>query len=163
MQEKSWRSRKYGIRLRVFTLRDDGRGVSCDERGVVIGRACPLVFAKRAPGQDRHFVVRSAEQVRLLLKFAYGERFDADSRLIHLRRAAEALNQGDVDRAMVATLMMRLPDLPDDTTSERLAKAHHILRHNYDADQPRDARGRWTRRLPPPRQRRAGAARYYSA
>ncbi|HJS31202.1 MAG TPA: hypothetical protein VJ924_04350 [Alphaproteobacteria bacterium] len=82
-----------------------------------------------------------------MLKFAYGESFDAESRFDCLRAAAEALNADDLPRAVLATVAMRLPALPGEMTAERLAKAHHILAHNYDADQPRDAHGRWICRM----------------
>lgn len=130
-------------RVRYFHLRNDGRGVSCDRRGVWLGGTCPLVWPRGRPRRSGHFVVRPLDQVRLLLKFAYGELFDADRRIGRLGEAAEALNDGDLPSAMLATLEMRLPDLPNAVTAERLAKAHHILAHNYDVDQPRDARGRW--------------------
>ena len=146
MYEKKWSHRGNDFHLRIYSLRNDGRGVSCDRRGVYLGRTCPLVWPRRAGTGDKTFVVRPVDQVRLLLKFAYGELFDADSRLAALDRAAEALNRGDLTQAMIATLEMRLPELPVEATSNRLAKAHHILQHNIDPDQPRDARGRWVRR-----------------
>lgn len=153
MFEKIWQRGALHYRLRIFSLRNDGRGVSCDARGIYIASTCPLVWARRAGAREKTFVVRPADQVRLLLKFVYGELFDADSRLAPLHRAADALNRGDLTRAIIATLEMRLPDLPAEATSDRLAKAHHILKHNIDPDQPRDPRGRWVRRaarLPAP-------------
>jgi hypothetical protein len=59
-----------------------------------------------------------------------------------LKVAATALNDGDLGRAMVATLHLRMTNL-DTAGAKRIADADAV-RAKYDPNQPRDWHGRWT-------------------
>ena len=59
-----------------------------------------------------------------------------------LRAVANALNQGDLTRAMIAAVWLGLPPLDWDGAA-RIAQAQDAL-EKYDPDEPRDWRGRWT-------------------
>lgn len=76
------------------------------------------------------------------MKSAYGPHADRSDILPGLGVVAAALNQGDLARAMITALRLRLPDVGQEG-AERLAKAAHIL-NKYDPNEPRDAHGRWT-------------------
>jgi hypothetical protein len=78
-----------------------------------------------------------------LLRCAYGDDADAAGLEAGLAVAARALNEGDLGRAMIATLRLRLADL-NWNAAVRLAQVDDALA-KYDPDEPRDARGRWTR------------------
>jgi hypothetical protein len=59
-----------------------------------------------------------------------------------LGAVARALNAGDMVRASIAAVHLRLPPL-DWPGAVRIAEAHDLLKQ-YDPNEPRDARGRWT-------------------
>jgi len=121
-----------------FRLANGGEtpGLECTPEGLTLGGASLL---RRAAGA---LAPRPAEEVRALLRAAYGEGVDPAGLAPGLDVIARALNQGDLGRAMVAALHLRLPDLgPDDV--ERIAKAEDALA-KFDSSEPRDERGRWT-------------------
>jgi hypothetical protein len=90
---------------------------------------------------DEGFAPRPVDELEALLKAAYERDLDA-STVRGLGVAAAALNEGDIGRAMIAALHLRLPDLSWEAAS-RLAKVDERLA-KYNADQPRDWHGRWT-------------------
>jgi hypothetical protein len=59
-----------------------------------------------------------------------------------LATVADALNAGDVSKAMIAALHLRLPELDRDGAA-RIGQADDAL-SKYDPSEPRDSRGRWT-------------------
>jgi hypothetical protein len=77
-----------------------------------------------------------------LMKGAYAEAADPERLVRGLGVVADALNRGDIGRAMIAALHMRLPDL-DAAGAARIAEADEVLA-KYSPDEPRDERGRWT-------------------
>jgi hypothetical protein len=91
---------------------------------------------------DNGFAPRPIDELEALLKAAYQRDLDA-STVRGLGVAANALNQGDIGRAMIAALHLRLPDLSWEAAS-RIAKVDERLAKSYNAEQPRDWRGRWT-------------------
>ena len=113
-----------------------GLGLNCEETGVSLA-GVPLL-QKTADG----FKPRPAHEIDILMKGAYGQERDAIRLASGLQVAAEALNRGDIGRAMIATLHLRLPELSGDGAAG-IAHADDILA-KYDPDEPRDARGRWT-------------------
>jgi hypothetical protein len=123
---------------RRFQLANDGdaAGLSCTLDGLSLAGAALL--RKTAAG----FSPRSADEIDVLLKAAYGEGVDPSAAARGLMLVAEALNQGDIGRAMVAALHLRLPDLGSEDV-KRIAKADDAL-SKYDPGEPRDERGRWT-------------------
>jgi hypothetical protein len=97
-----------------------------------------LLFAKTPAG----FIPRPAGEIASLLKAAYGDRPMAlPSRLDTI---AKALNSGDFAMAMIAAVHTQTPEL-DAAAAMRLAQAEdRLAKYNYNPDEPRDRRGRWT-------------------
>lgn len=118
-----------------------GAGLACDERGVTLG---PITLVDPSSSNGKSvYRARPAEEIARALARAYGP-FSADElarRLSGLDVAARALEAGDLAKAGIATVLLRLPPL----TLETFAKlaAEPTLR-KYSPDQPRDERGRWT-------------------
>ena len=113
-----------------------GLGLNCEETGVSLA-GVPLL-RKTANG----FRPRSASEIDALMKGAYGRERHAARLAAGLQVAADALNLGDIGRAMIATLHLRLPELSDDGAAG-IAHADDVLA-KYNPDEPRDERGRWT-------------------
>jgi len=124
-----------------FRLADDaaGMGLRCSAEGVSLA-GTPLL-RETVSG----FEPRQAADLEALLEAAYGVGVDPAPVSARLAVAARALNQGDLARAMVATVQMRLPSL-DQAAVRRLSRAEQALKGlaKYDADEPRDWHGRWT-------------------
>jgi hypothetical protein len=76
------------------------------------------------------------------MKSAYGYRADPTRLHRGLAVIAHALNLGDMGRAMVAAVQLRLSDL-DWEGAKRVAYADDLL-NKYNPGEPRDERGRWT-------------------
>jgi hypothetical protein len=85
---------------------------------------------------------RPAAEIAALMRAAYGGGADAAAVSRGLVVIAEALNRGDLGRAMIAAVRLRLPDLGW-REAARLAAAEDAL-VKYNPDEPRDWRGRWT-------------------
>jgi hypothetical protein len=111
-------------------------GLSCGDAGVSLA-GVPLLRAT-ANG----FEPRPANEIGVLMKGAFGRDVDPADCLPRLGVIAEALNRGDLGRAMVAALHLRLPEL-DWEGAARIARADQALT-KYDPDELRDERGRWT-------------------
>ena len=119
-----------------------GVGLACDERGIALGPV-PLVEALSA-GARRVFRPRPAEEIARTLALAYGPFPPQDlvRCLSALDVAARALEAGDLIKASVAAVLLKLPDL----TPEAFAKlAGDPLLKKCSPDQSRDERGRSTR------------------
>jgi hypothetical protein len=114
----------------------DGLGLECTADGVSLA-GVPLLRATPAG-----LAPRPMEDLGVLLKGAYGRPVDPVGVSPGLRVVAAALNEGDLGRAMVAALHLKLPALSREGAG-RLAKAHGALA-KFDPDQPRDELGRWT-------------------
>ena len=121
-----------------FRLSDEtgSLGLSCAESGVSLAGA-PLL-RKTALG----FASRSKAEIGALMKAAYGDAFCEMDLSRRLAVVADALNKGDLGRAKIAAVQMRLPALRWDRAA-RIARTEEVLR-KYDPDEPRDWRGRWT-------------------
>jgi hypothetical protein len=126
------------LALRPFRLArgPDKAGLRCDADGVSLGGVQLLRKS------DTGFAPRSALEIDVLTKAGYGAAFDAEKVARGLAVASRALNDGDLGRAMVATLHLRLPEL-DAVGASRLAAVDAVLA-KYSPDQPRDWHGRWT-------------------
>jgi len=111
-------------------------GLRCNSEGLELAGA-PLLqktltgFKPKPPGE-----------IGALLKAAYGPDRDGTSLSPHLGVIADALNRGDVERAMVSALRLRLPELSW-RRAVSIARVEDSLA-KYDPDEPRDSRGRWT-------------------
>jgi hypothetical protein len=114
-----------------------GRGLRCDSSGLSWQRE-PLLRKNR----DGKFEARPAAELRRTFSRVLADEAKRQSRVRSVALVANALNKGDMARAMMTAVLMRLPD-PDDlpgtsNTDRRLRKA------NFNPDEPRDERGQWT-------------------
>jgi len=128
--------------MTVFRLTPrGGLGLACDEKGVALGPTV-LVDALSSDGKSV-YEVRPAAEIARTLALAYGA-IAADELARHLRGldlAARALEAGDLAKAGIATVLLKLPPL----TAEAFAKlARERTLRKYSPDQPRDEHGRWT-------------------
>ena len=124
---------------RRFQLADDagGLGLHCTPHGVTLAGA-PLLrttVAGLAP--------RPRKDLGELLRAAYGRDLDPDAVASGLTVVAKALNNGDLGRAMIASVRLRLPSL-DVAGAERLAAVEEALTKAAYEHEPRDWHGRWT-------------------
>ncbi len=122
----------------TFRLTNDvgSLGLRCAATGVSLA-GVPLL-RKTLVGLEP----RPTEEIGALLEEAYGQPVDPANVSPGLDVIAQALNRGDLGRAMIAAVHLRLPELSWDGAA-RIAKAHGGLT-KYDPDEPRDERGRWT-------------------
>lgn len=113
----------------------EGSGLRCDSGGLFLGRDALL---KR--DRNGKFEARPVAEFQAIFGRAYREESNWESRIRSVHLIADALNKGDIARAMMTAVLMRLPD-PAEVTADTegvLAKA------NFNPDEPRDERGRWT-------------------
>src|SRR5215471_2072364 len=103
----------------MFRLTTRGSaGLACDEKGVAFG---PIALVDSLSSNGKCvYRARPAEEIARALALAYGP-FSADDlarRLSGLDVAARALEAGDLAKAGIATVLLKLPPL----TAEALAK-----------------------------------------
>jgi len=124
---------------RRFKLANDagGLGLHCTSQGLTLAGA-PLLRVTVTG-----FAPRSSEELNALLTAAYGGDRDASVLTSGLAVVARALNDGDLGRAMVAAVRLRLPEL-DAVGAGRVASCEEVLSKAYHAQEPRDWHGRWT-------------------
>lgn len=88
---------------------------------------------------------RPADEIQEILDAAFGWDADisAEALLPGLASVARFLNKGDLPLAMIGSVLLKLPDIPD---SSPLAKAarDRAAKAGYNPAQPRDKDGRWT-------------------
>jgi hypothetical protein len=123
----------------MFTLDQNpkGRGLRCDSDGLFLGRDTLVC-------RDRHgnFEARPIAELQKVLGRVYGDETNWDSRVRSVRLVASALNKGDMARAMMTAVLMRLPD-PGSTI--RIAEVDGMLaKAGFNPGEPRDEHGRWT-------------------
>jgi hypothetical protein len=114
-------------------------GLSCTLTGVSLA-GVPLLCRTQTG-----FIPRPASEITALLKAAYGA--DGDTRRLSSRLGAiaQALSSGDFALAAIAAVQTRTPELSAEAAL-RLANADKELgKYNYNPEEPRDWRGRWTR------------------
>lgn len=128
--------------ISMFRLAKRGsEGLCCDERGVALGPVA-LVEVAEANGH-RVYRARPAEEIARTLALAY-DPFTPDdlaSRLSGLDVSARALEMGDMAKAMIAAVLLKLPPLSADAIV-KLTRDPTLKK--CSSDQPRDERGRWT-------------------
>ncbi len=95
--------------MTTFRLRENA--VECDEDGPRVGGNALLRRTGSAPGAPRWRLPPLAEIERGLAR-AYRCEIVAAGKLGGLRVVADALDKGELARAQIATLLMRLPDPP---------------------------------------------------
>jgi hypothetical protein len=113
-----------------------GLGLSCTAEGVSLA-GVPLLRRTIAG-----LTPRPPDELAVLMKGAYGHDIDATRAYRGLDVIARALNKGDIGRAMVAAIHLRLPDLNEEGAAH-IAWADEAL-NKYDPNEPRDSHGRWT-------------------
>jgi CDI toxin restriction endonuclease-like domain len=97
--------------IREFHLSPPGKGgVSCDADGAFIG-AMPILERLRKNGRDE-WHPRDCQVLSKQIGAHYGLPIDMSSKAPGLRAIANALNDGDVVRAQIATVLLGIPDLP---------------------------------------------------
>jgi hypothetical protein len=111
-------------------------GLGCTAAGLTLA-GTPLLRKTEAG-----FVVRSPAEIEALVEAACPNRPFQTRQLAGLAKVAEALNGGDIARAMIAAVLLRLPEL-DFLGAVRVARMNDAL-SKYDPNEPRDRRGRWT-------------------
>jgi len=123
---------------RFFRLANEpgATGLSCDESGVHL---CGAPLLRRT---DAGFEPRPTCEIEALIAKAYGGAEDGARLMSGLRCVADCLNKGELARAMIAAVFLRLPDLDSDG-AEDITKVDALFR-KYDPNEPRDRRGRWT-------------------
>jgi hypothetical protein len=94
-------------------------------------------------GEAERFSPRPPAEVAALLLAAYGKHGDERAVQRGLEVVAGALTEGDLCKAMIAALHLRLPAPPAEGV-RRLAVVQDFLA-KYDPDEPRDWHGRWAR------------------
>ena len=78
------------------------------------------------------------------MKGAYGPAAETIDLSRGLELVADALNGDDLGRAMVAALRLRLPGLSWDSAARIASIDESLAKYNFNPDEPRDWRGRWT-------------------
>jgi hypothetical protein len=115
----------------------EGPGLRCDDSGLFLGRDALL-----RKDRDGHFDALSPAQLQKIFARIYGDETNWESRIRSVELVADALNKGEMARAMMSAVLMRLP-APGDSIC--IAEVDELLaKVGYDADEPRDDRGRWT-------------------
>jgi hypothetical protein len=118
-----------------------GRGISCDARGCYAGMV-PLLERRRDSGSREFWSARPQPDLDEALSTRYGHPVDMSAKLGGLSAIADALNRGDVFRAQLGTLALRLPDPPESASSadpRRLAALLHgsdMLRRGQTSSPP---------------------------
>jgi hypothetical protein len=115
-----------------------GGGLACDEAGVALGAAALARVGADAAGR-RRCEARPPQGLRRIVSAAFGPQPDDVILRLHrgLRRAAAAIEAGDLCLAGVETVLLRLPDL----TPQALAKLAEVAELEKDGtgwqDEPR--------------------------
>jgi hypothetical protein len=97
--------------IHEFRLSPLGKGgISCDEGGPFVG-AVPMLVRTRRNGRDE-WRVRDCDDLSKEMTRQFGLPVDMSSKMGGLRAIANALNEGDMARAQIATLLLRIPNPP---------------------------------------------------
>jgi hypothetical protein len=85
-------------------------GIFCDENGAFVG-AIPMLARRRRSGKDE-WRARDCDHLSNEMSVQYGLPIDTASKRGGLTAIANALNDGDVVRAQIATVLLGIPDPP---------------------------------------------------
>jgi hypothetical protein len=116
----------------------DEFAVGCDENGPRIG---PIRLLKRT---EQGFEPRWVGELDFVLSAAMNRPVQFAQKMGSLKAVANALEEGDLARAMLITQFMWLPSLPDEEAVRRAVEADSPAKGGFNADQARDSRGRWS-------------------
>ena len=114
----------------------DSLGLNCTTDGIFLA-GVPLL-RKAITG----LAPRPSHELSALMEAAYDRQIEPTYVTQGLEVVARALDQGDLGRAMVAALRLRLPELSGEGAIG-IAQVDAALA-KYSPDEPRDERGRWT-------------------
>jgi hypothetical protein len=107
----------------------EGRGVSCDIRGCYVGKE-PLLTRSRDTSGRELWAARPQSELEEALSALYVHPIDMSAKVDGLAAIADALNRGDVFRAQLGTLALKLPHPPApafaSVSSQRLASLLHM-------------------------------------
>ena len=109
------------------------RGLSCDETGLHFAGDCALIESVGEDGAPA-YRRRPIDEINRTLSAGYGAPVDLTAREGLLDSIADHLNRGDLARAQLLALQLRLPDLAGDADIDRLLKADQLLRFNPNHD-----------------------------
>ncbi|MGD0193026.1 MAG: hypothetical protein ABSD74_19990 [Rhizomicrobium sp.] len=87
-----------------------GRGPSCDANGAFVGDI-PLLKRSIIDGREK-WEARECRELSENIGANFGLPIDMSSKMGGVRAIANALNEGDVARAQVATVLLAIPDPP---------------------------------------------------
>lgn len=136
-RQSSWSARGLdGSHCFKLSARPGGLGLTCAPNGLDLAG---IALLEKAAARFRP---RPPDQIGKLLERAYRVPVQSDGLTGGLRAVANALNDGDIARAMIAALWLRLPPLDWDG-AVRIAQAQDALQ-KYDPNEARDWHGRWT-------------------
>ncbi len=98
--------------IREFRLSPPGggRGISCDVNGAFVG-SVPLLKRARVNGRDI-WQPRECGQLSKQIGANFGLPIDMSSKMGGLNAISRALNEGDIARAQVATVLLGIPEPP---------------------------------------------------
>lgn len=106
----------------------DPLGLSCDERGVFLG-GIPLLERVPDHAGREHLAPRSSDDLSRELGILYDAPIDMARKLGGLSTIADGLNRGNLALAKIASVQMRLPNLPRfSAMNENAAKLVSLLR-----------------------------------
>lgn len=99
--------------MRLFTLAEEGisEGIRCSSHGAVVG-GVPLLRRISGPGGATRWLPRDTAELDAELSERYALPVDFAAKADGLATIAQALNDGNVALAQIATLHLRLPDPP---------------------------------------------------
>lgn len=105
--------------VRAFRLSppNTGHGISCDAAGAFVG-AIPLLRRTRENGGDR-WEPRDCGQLSKQIGADFGLPVDMSSKIGGLKAICNALNDGDIARAQIATVLLAIPEPPPLVKSTR--------------------------------------------
>ncbi len=128
----------FGAARRVSKRGADCCGLAVDENGVTLGPDFPLVRKTL-----RGYEPAAVEDLSCLREVVPLGADDTQRLARHLESIAKALSAGDLARAHILGLYFPINRLTPDQL-DRLRKAFALLKGNFNPDEPRDERGRWT-------------------
>jgi hypothetical protein len=112
--------------MREFRLSRRGRGVSCDSDGAFVG-SVPLLELSA----DGRWETRDRRQLSKQLSSNFGVPIDLSRKMGGLKEIAKALNEDDLARAQIATVLLGIPDPPLAKSTITGDGAIHLIRDLY--------------------------------
>ena len=115
----------------------EGRGLRCDSDGLFLGREALL-----RRDDEGNFEAQPDAKLEKMFGQTYGNEKSWESRIRSVKLVASALNKGDMARAMMTAVLMRLPDSGSPVRTVDIGGV--LAKAGYNPEEPRDERERWT-------------------